>query len=170
MTQFTPNDQFRQLPSGFSGIFGLGGPRQWPYQPRPQQPPQIQDPYGIKPMGEQITGFGETLGGYGEQLGGFESTLGGFGEQMGGYGEQLGGFESALGGIGEQMGGFGNQFNQLNEKLSSMEQGIASLTEKFGATQQQNRPQQNYNPYASLFGGGMFSPFGGLGGLFGRYR
>ena len=174
MTQFTPNDQFRQLPSGLSGIFGLGGgPRGDLWPPRPRVPhiqqPFNQDPYGIKPMGEQITGFGETFGGYGEQLGGFESTLGGFGEQMGGYGEQLGGFESALGGIGEQMGGFGNQFNKLNEKLSSMEQGIASLTEKFGTTQQQNQPQQNYNPYASLFGGGMFSPFGGLGGLFGRY-
>ena len=164
MTQFNPNErrQFNPHQTGLGGIFGLGGGPRW------QQP--IQSPqHGFNQFGEQLTGFGETLGGYGEQLGGFESTLGGFGEQMGGYGEQLGGFESALGGIGEQMGGFGNQFNKLNEKLSSMEQGIASLTEKFGATQQ-NKPQQNYNPYASLFGGGMFSPFGGLGGLFGRYR
>ena len=71
MTQFTPNDQFRQLPSGLSGIFGLGGgPRGDLWPPRPRVPhiqqPFNQDPYGIKPMGEQITGFGETFGGYGE--------------------------------------------------------------------------------------------------------
>ena len=166
MTQYDQNDLKRRQLS-LSGIFGLGGggpkqftPRGW--HPQIQQPVN-QDPWGIKPMGEQITGFGETLGGYGEQLGGFESTLGG-------YGEKLGGFESSLGGFGQQMSGFGEQMGTINEKLSSMQEGIASLTEQFGTMQQQNKPQQNFNPYASLFGGGMFSPYGGLGGLFGRYR
>ena len=172
MTQYDPNDLKRRQLS-LSGIFGLGGdgyqsilggPKQFPprgWHPQIQQPVN-QDPWGIKPMGEQITGFGETLGGYGEQLGGFESTLGG-------YGEQLGGFESSLGGFGQQMTGFGEQMGTINEKLSSMQEGIASLTEQFGTMQEQNRPQQNFNPYASLFGGGMFSPYGGLGGLFRRY-
>jgi len=95
MTQYDQNDFNRrkfslgQLGSGLgAGILGLGGyqggqgggPReQWPYQQPPRgwhpqiQQPVNQDPWGIKPMGEQITGFGETLGGYGEQIGGFES-------------------------------------------------------------------------------------------------
>ena len=177
MTQYQPDDQYRQrvkFGGGLSSIFDtLGGPRggQWPYQPRPQQPQILnQDPWGIKPMGEQITGFGETLGGYGEQIGGFESTLGGYGEKLGGFESSLGGFGQQMTGFGEQMGGFGEQMGTINEKLSSMQEGIASLTEQFGTMQEQNRPQQNFNPYASLFGGGMFSPYGGLGGLFGRYR
>ena len=184
MTQYTPDDLNRQrvqFGAGLGSIFDtLGGPRfgqgpgrpgQWPYQPRPQQPQILnQDPWGIKPMGEQITGFGETLGGYGEQIGGFESTLGGYGEKLGGFESSLGGFGQQMSGFGEQMGGFGEQMGTINEKLSSMQEGIASLTEQFGTMQQQNRPQQNFNPYASLFGGGMFSPFGGgLGMLMRRY-
>ena len=175
MTQYDQNDlNRRKLSLGQlgDGIFGLGGPKQFPprgWHPQIQQPVN-QDPWGIKPMGEQITGFGETLGGYGEQLGGFESTLGGYGEKLGGFESSLGGFGQQMSGFGEQMGGFGEQMGTINEKLSSMQEGIASLTEQFGTMQQQNKPQQNFNPYASLFGGGMFSPYGGLGGLFGRYR
>ncbi len=182
MTQFQPDEQFRRVQAGFNpqstglgGISGLlggpkgfsGGPRfggQWPYQPRPQQPPQIQnqDPWGIKPMGEQITGFGETLGGYGEQLGGFEETLGGLGEQMGGYGERLGGFESTLGGLGEQMGGFGEQFSSISDRLGKIEEGIAGLNKS--SPMQQQPPRSFYggfNPY-SMFGG-LSSLFGGRG-------
>ena len=179
MTQYDQNDFNRrkfslgQLGSGLgAGILGLGGYQQPPrgWHPQIQQPINQQDPWGIKPMGEQITGFGETLGGYGEQIGGFESTLGGYGEKLGGFESSLGGFGQQMTGFGEQMGGFGEQMGTINEKLSSMQEGIASLTEQFGTMQQQNQPQQNFNPYASLFGGGMFSPYGGLGGLFGRYR
>ena len=182
MTQFQPDEQFsrQRVPfnpqsTGLGGLFGLlggpkgfsGGPRfggQWPYQPRPQQPPQIlnQDPWGIKPMGEQITGFGETLGGYGEQLGGFEETLGGLGEQMGGYGERLGGFESTLGGLGEQMGGFGEQFSSISDRLGKIEEGIAGLNKS--SPMQQQPPRSFYggfNPY-SMFGG-LSSLFGGRG-------
>ena len=189
MTQYQPDDLNRQRvqfgglglasfmggPRGGQGdqIYEQGGPRfgfGGPRQPPPHWQILNQDPYGIKPMGEQITGFGETLGGYGEQIGGFESTLGGYGEKLGGFESSLGGFGQQMSGSGEQMGGFGEQMGTINEKLSSMQEGIASLTEQFGTMQQQNRPQQNFNPYASLFGGGMFSPYGGLGGLFGRYR
>jgi hypothetical protein len=176
----TPNDQFRQRvqfdPSnpqstGLGGIFGLlGGPKfgqgdLWPPRPQhPLQPPFYQDPWGIKPMGEQITGLEETLGGYGEQMGGF-------GETLGGYGEQLGGFEEQLGGFGQQMGGFGSQFKNINNKLTSLEKGIAGLTEKFGTNQQQqNVYQQPMMPsFGNLFSGG-FNPYfyGGLGMLMGR--
>ena len=143
---------------GLGSLFGQGGPRGgW----HPQHPikPQIQDPWGIKPMGEQITGFGETLGGFGE-------TLGGYGEQIGGFGEQLGGYEDVLGGYGEQIGGFGNQFENINNKLTSMEEGITSLSEKIGTTQGNTQPQGAPN-----FGYGFnaYSPwmFGGFGR--GRY-
>ena len=179
--QFDPNErrQFNPLiqsvGAGISGLGGLAGfmggpkftqfpsqgpPRGWPYQ----QPPQIQnqDPWGIKPMGEQITGFGETLGGYGEQLGGFEETLGGLGEQMGGYGERLGGFESTLGGLGEQMGGFGEQFSSISDRLGKIEEGIAGLNKS--SPMQQQPPRSFYggfNPY-SMFGG-LSSLFGGRG-------
>ena len=147
---------------GLGSLFGQGGPRGGPRQWPIQFPPQIvnQDPYGIKPMGEQITGFGETLGGFGE-------TLGGYGEQIGGFGEQLGGYEDALGGYGqdissfkETMGGFGSQFENINNKLTSMEEGIASLSEKVGTTQGNTQPQGRpnfgygfnaYNPW--MFGG-----------------
>jgi len=200
MTQYQPDDQYRQrvkFAGGLGSIFdtlggprgggqgdqlyGQGGPRfgfggpgrpgQWPYQPRPQQPPQIQnqDPWGIKPMGEQITGFGETLGGYGEQLGGFEETLGGLGEQMGGYGERLGGFESTLGGLGEQMGGFGEQFSSISDRLGKIEEGIAGLNKS--SPMQQQPPRSFYggfNPY-SMFGG-LSSLFGGYGRGGGRGR
>ena len=180
--QFNPNER-RQLPlnpliqsvgagiTGLGALFGQGGPRQFP--PRgwhPQQPPQIlnQDPWGIKPMGEQITGFGETLGGYGEQLGGFEETLGGLGEQMGGYGERLGGFESTLGGLGEQMGGFGEQFSSISDRLGKIEEGIAGLNKSSPMQQQPSRSfYGGFNPY-SMFGG-LSSLFGGYGRGRGRY-
>jgi hypothetical protein len=153
---FSPLNAYGQ--GGLGSLFGQGGPRGgW----HPQHPikPQIQDPWGIKPMGEQITGFGETLGGFGE-------TLGGYGEQIGGFGEQLGGYEDVLGGYGEQIGGFGNQFENINNKLTSMEEGIASLSEKIGTTQGNTQPQGAPN-----FGYGFnaYSPwmFGGFGR--GRY-
>jgi hypothetical protein len=194
MTQYTPDDQYRQrvqagqnplsnsLGAGIFGLggiknfsggprFGFGGPRQpRPYQPPYQQPPQIlnQDPWGIKGMGEQVTGFGETLGGYGETLGGFEETLGGLGEQMGGYGERLGGFESTLGGLGEQMGGFGKQFGNISDRLGKIEEGIAGLNKS--SPMQQQPPRSFYggfNPY-SMFGG-LSSLFGGYGRGRGRY-
>ena len=77
MTQYDPNErrQFNPLIqsvgagiTGLGGLFGQGGPQGGPQGGWPPRPKQIlnQDPWGIKPMGEQITGFGETLGGYGE--------------------------------------------------------------------------------------------------------
>ena len=168
--QFDPNERRTMSPylnAGITALGGLGtlvqgGPRGNLWPPRWQQPPQIQDPWGIKPMGEQITGFGETLGGYGEQLGGFEETLGGLGEQMGGYGERLGGFESTLGGLGEQMGGFGEQFSSISDRLGKIEEGIAGLNKS--SPMQQQPPRSFYggfNPY-SMFGG-LSSLFGGRG-------
>jgi len=174
----TPNDQFQQrlqfAPSnpqstGLGGIFGLlGGPRGGqPFTGNPMAPPPnpIQSPqHGFNQFGEQLTGFGEQLGGYEEQMGGF-------GETLGGYGEQLGGFEEQLGGFGQQMGGFGSQFKNINNKLTSLEKGIAGLTEKFGTNQQQqNVYQQPMMPsFGNLFSGG-FNPYfyGGLGMLMGR--
>jgi len=142
---------------GLDGLFGQGGPRGG-WHPRPKQILN-QDPWGIKPMGEQITGFGETLGGFGE-------TLGGYGEQIGGFGEQLGGYQDVLGGYGEQIGGFGNQFENINNKLTAVEEGIASLSDKIGTTQGNTQPQGTPN-----FGYGFnaYTPwmFGGFGR--GRY-
>jgi len=171
MTQYDPNDLKRRQLS-LSGIFGLaGGPRQpqYPYQqpPRgwhPQQPPiqQQLDPWGIKGMGEQITGFEEQLGGYGETLGGYGEQIGGFGEQLGGLGERMGGFESTLGGLGEQMGGFGEQFSSISDRLGKIEEGIAGLNKS--SPMQQQPPRSFYggfNPY-SMFGG-LSSLFGGRG-------
>ena len=186
--QFDPNErrQFNPLTqsvgagiSGLGGISSLLGPKfgqgdLWPPRPRPRpqfphiQQPFNQDPWGIKPMGEQITGFGETLGGYGEQLGGFEETLGGLGEQMGGYGERLGGFESTLGGLGEQMGGFGEELSSISDGLGKIEEGIAGLNKS--SPMQQGPPRSAYggfNPY-SMFGG-LSSLFGGYGRGRGRY-
>jgi hypothetical protein len=173
--QFDPNERREFNPliqSVGAGITGLGGltmgPRKWPqrgWHPQIQQPLN-QDPWGIKPMGEQITGFGETLGGYGEQLGGFEETLGGLGEQMGGYGERMSGFESTLGGLGEQMGGFGEQFGNISDRLGKIEEGIAGLNKSSPMQQQQPPPfYGGFNPY-SMFGG-LNSLFGGYGR--GRY-
>ena len=150
--QFNPNErrQFNPLIqsvgagiTGLGGLFGQGGPKQFP--PRgwqPQQPPQIQnqDPWGIKPMGEQITGFGETLGGYGEQLGGFEETLGG---------------------LGEQMGGFGEQFSSISDRLGKIEEGIAGLNK--------SSPMQQQPPHSFYGGFNPYSMFGGLSSLFGGY-
>jgi len=179
MTQYDPNERRQLNPliqsvgAGISGLGGLagfmGGPKfsQYPGRPRPRpyhpfQQPVNQDPWGIKPMGEQITGFGETLGGYGEQLGGFEETLGGLGEQMGGYGERLSGFESTLGGLGEKMGGFGEQFGNISDRLGKIEEGIAGLNKTSPVQQQQPRSfYGGYNPY---------SMFGGLSSLFGFGR
>ena len=100
---------------------------------------QLTDPWGVQGMGEQITGFGETLGGYKEQ--------------MGGFGEQLGGF-------GEQLGGFRDEFSNINNRLQSMEKGIASLTDKFGVQQQ---PQNPFQGLSSMFfgGGGYGNPYSG---------
>ena len=143
---------------GLSTLFGQGGPRGgW----HPQHPikPQIQDPWGIKPMGEQITGFGETLGGFGEQIGGFGEQLGGYEDVLGGYGQDISSFK-------ETMGGFGNQFENINNKLTAVEEGIASLSDKIGTTQGNTQPQGRPN-----FGYGFnaYSPwmFGGFGR--GRY-
>ena len=145
------------------------GPGPRPYlPPRLQQPPQ-QNPYGalfglsglsnIMNIPGQMTGFGETLGG--------------FGEQMTGFGEQMGGYQDALGGFNEQIGGFGKQFETVNNKLDSMEKGIAGLDQQLQTQQQQQQvqqpqQQQYQNPFSSPFGFGGFGGFGGLGSLFGR--
>jgi len=138
---------------GLGGLFGQGG-----WLPRPKQILN-QDPWGIKPMGEQITGFGETLGGFGEQIGGFGEQLGGYEDVLGGYGQDISSFK-------ETMGGFGNQFENINNKLTSMEEGIASLSDKIGTTQGNTQPPGRPN-----FGYGFnaYSPwmFGGFGR--GRY-
>ena len=134
----------------------------WPTIQQPQGPPR-QDIFGIRGMGEQIGGFGEQLGGFGEQMGGFGETLGGYQDLLGGYGEQLGGF-------GEQLGGFKDEFSGINDKLQNLEQGISSLTDKFGTQQQQQSPyQQNFgmNPFGSI---NPYTPFfGGLGMFMRRY-
>jgi hypothetical protein len=167
MTQYDPNDLKRRQLS-LSGIFGLaGGPRQpqYPYQQPPRgwhpQIQQPQDPWGIKGMGEQITGFEEQLGGYGETLGGYGEQIGGFGEQLGGLGERMGGFESTLGGLGEKMGGFGEQFSSISDRLSKIEEGIAGLNKP--SPMQQPRPPG----HTSSYGFNPYSMLGGLGGLFG---
>ena len=152
--QKPPQDgQIRQPPpqGGWNIQDILGGPRgQLP--PKWQQPQG--DPYGYQGFGEQIGGFGETLGGYGEQLGGLGEQIGGYKEQMGGFGEQLGGF-------GEQLGGFKDEFSNINNRLQSMEQGITSLTDKFGVQQQQ--PQNPFQGLSSMFfgGGGYGNPYSG---------
>ena len=146
---------------GLGTLFGQGGPRQHPIRPRIphyQQPPN-QDPWGIKPMGEQITGFGETLGGFGEQMTGFGEQLGGYQDALGGYGQDISSFK-------ETVGGFGNQFENINNKLTAVEEGISSLSDKIGTTQGNTQPQGTPN-----FGYGFnaYSPwmFGGFGR--GRY-
>ena len=179
MTQYDPNE--RRMMNPFlnalgSGITGLGGrpgmtgnwgdPKQPQLPPRgwhPQQPPiqQQLDPWGIKGMGEQITGFEEQLGGYGETLGGYGEQIGGFGEQLGGLGERMGGFESTLGGLGEKMGGFGDQFSNISDRLGKIEEGIAGLNK-------QSPIQQAQPPgHTSSYGFNPYSMLGGLGGLFG---
>jgi hypothetical protein len=122
---------------------------------------------GLKPR-PPWAGFGETLGGFGEQLGGYEEQLGGFGEQLGGYKDLLSGFGDKFGSFGEKLGGFKDEFSGINDKLQGLEQGIASLTDKFGAQQQQQRPQQNYmNPFGFI---NPYTPFfGGLGTFLRRY-
>ena len=147
------------LPLGLAGLLTQGGPKQWPTISDLQQPQAPQDPWGVRGMGEQITGFGETLGGYGEQLGGF-------GEQLGGYKDLLSGFGEKFGSFGERLGGFKDEFININDKLQGLEQGIASLTDKFGTQQQ---PQQNFgmNPFGSI---NPYTPFfGGLGMFMRRY-
>jgi archaellum component FlaC len=147
---------------------------QQPPQQNPwQQPPRQQNPWGgimglgtmanIAQIPGQMTGFGEQLGGFGEQMGGFGETLGGYQDLLGGYGEQLGGF-------GEKLGGFKDEFSGINDKLQNLEQGISSLTDKFGTQQQQQSPyQQNFgmNPFGSF---NSYNPyFGGLGAFMRRY-
>ena len=154
-------------------------PQQNPWQPTQQpqptqnpwqQPPRQQNPLGmglgalanIHNIPGQMTGFGEQLGGFGEQMGGFGETLGGYQDLLGGYGEQLGGF-------GEQLGGFKDEFSGINDKLQNLEQGISSLTDKFGTQQQQSPYQQNFgmNPFGSF---NSYNPyFGGLGMFMRRY-
>jgi hypothetical protein len=163
MTQYDPNDlKRRQLTLSQLGLGGYQGgqhtqggqiavqdgwqgdrARQKPplggWPPRifqPQHP--IKDPFGLQGFGEQVTGFGETLGGYGEQ--------------MGGFGEQLGGF-------GEQLGGFRDEFSNINNRLQSMEQGIASLTDKLGVQQQPQNPFQGLS--SMFFSGGYGNPYMG---------
>ena len=118
----------------------LGGPRGQPFTGNPMEPPPnpIQSPqHGFNQFGEQLTGFGETLGGYKEQ--------------MGGFGEQLGGF-------GEQLGGFKGQFENIDSRLQNMEQGITSLTDKFGVQQQPQNPFQMYGGY-NPYGGGRYGGY-----------
>ena len=150
-------------------------PQQNPWQQPPQQNPWQQQPQqnplgmglgamaNIQQMTGQMTGFGEQMGGFGEQMGGFGETLGGYKDLLGGYGEQLGGF-------GEQLGGFKDEFSGINDKLQNLEQGISSLTDKFGTQQQQQSPyRQNFgmNPFGSI---NPYTPFfGGLGMFMRRY-
>ena len=98
----------------------------------------------------QFEKFGEKLGGFGETLGGYSGQFEKFGEQLGGLGEQMTGYQDALGSFNEQIGGMGKQFETVNNKLDSLEKGIASL-------QQVQPQQQSYNPYASMMG--MFNPY-----------
>ena len=155
MTQYDPNDlKRRQLALSQLGLGGYqggqnpqdgqirmqmpqGGWGQTSLDPMYPRPPK--DIFGLQGFGEQVTGFGETLGGYGEQ--------------MGGFGEQLGGF-------GEQLGGFRDEFSNINNRLQSMEKGIASLTDKFGVQQQ---PQNPFQGLSSMFfgGGGYGNPYSG---------
>ena len=158
MTQFNPNER-RQFPyqTGLGGIFGLGGgpkglwpPRGGTLMPHIQPQPINQDPWGIKPMGEQITGFEEQLGGYGEQLGGFEEQLGGYGEQLSGLGDRF----------GQQLSGLGDRFGGVNDKLSKIEEGIGSLLQNRGSGRGMNmQPNYGYSPYNML-----------LNSFFGGYR
>ena len=132
-------------------------PTQNPSTQNPWQQPPQQNPLGmglgalanIQQMTGQMTGFGEQMGGFGETLGGYKDLLGGYGEQLGGFGEQLGGFK--------------DEFSGINDKLQNLEQGISSLTDKFGTQQQQSPYQQNFgmNPFGSF---NSYNPyFGGLG-------
>ena len=138
-----------------------GGPRQLPYEwdfgPQgggPQQPTQqpTQNPW--------MSGIG--LGGM-ANIAQIPGQMTGFGEQIGGFGEQMGGF-------GEQLGGYKDEFSGINDKLQNLEQGISSLTDKFGTQQQQQSPyQQNFgmNPFGSI---NPYTPFfGGLGAFMRRY-
>ena len=157
-----------------------GTPQQPPQQNPWQQPPR-QQPTGAQPtagiqsglplgvmanisqMPGRMTEFGETIGGFGEQMGGFGETLGGYKDLLSGFGEKFGGF-------GEQLGGFKDEFSGINDKLQNLEQGISSLTDKFGTQQQQQSPyQQNFgmNPFGSI---NPYTPFfGGLGAFMRRY-
>ena len=139
--------------------------------PRPYFPPQPQQPHIQQPFfgGIGLGGIANIMNIPG-QMTGFGETLGGFGEQMTGFGEQMGGYQDALGGFNEQIGGFGKQFETVNNKLDSMEKGIAGLDQQLQTQQQQQQvqqpqQQQYQNPFSSPFG---FSGFGGLGSLFGR--
>ena len=78
------------------------------------------------------------------------------------------GYQDALGSFNEQMGGMGKQFETVNNKLDSMEKGIAGLDQQLQAQQQIQLPQQIQQPQQRPFN--PFSPFGfgGLGSLFGR--
>jgi hypothetical protein len=150
----------RQPPRGIQDILGGGGPKGlWPkgLWPRPQQAPWEE-------FGEQLGGYEETLGGYGEQLGGYEEQLGGFGETLGGYGEQIGGFGEQMSGVEEAMGGFSGQFDNLNNKLDSMEKGIASLSDQLQPKQPQFGGYGGYGGYGGGYGG-----YGGGFGYRGRY-
>ena len=159
MTQFNPKERipFNPNQTGLGGIFGLGGgpkglwpPRGGTLMPHIQPQPINQDPWGIKPMGEQITGFEEQLGGYGEQLGGFEEQLGGYGEQLSGLGDRF----------GQQLSGLGDRFGGVNDKLSKIEEGIGSLLQNRGSGRGMNmQPNYGYSPYNML-----------LNSFFGGYR
>ena len=158
-------------PGGWQPIQQPQPPKPQPPQQNPWQQPPQQNPWmgmglgaikNIHDIPGQMTGFGEQLGGFGEQMGGFGETLGGYQDLLGGYGEQLGGF-------GEQLGGFKDEFSGINDKLQNLEQGISSLTDKFGTQQQQSPYQQNFgmNPFGSI---NSYTPFfGGLGAFMRRY-
>ena len=143
MTQFNPKERipFNPNQTGLGGIFGLGGgpkglwpPRGGTLMPHIQPQPINQDPWGIKPMGEQITGFEEQLGGYGEQLSGLGDRF------------------------GQQLSGLGDRFGGVNDKLSKIEEGIGSLLQNRGSGRGMNmQPNYGYSPYNmllnSFFGG-----------------
>ena len=139
--------------TNLKGGYGRGGPQ----RPLPSQPPQ-QNPWQQPPRQQNPLGMGLGAMANIQQMTG---QMTGFGEQMGGFGEQMGGF-------GEQLGGYKDEFININDKLQGLEQGISSLTDKFG-TQQQQQPQQNFgmNPFGSF---NSYNPyFGGLGAFMRPY-
>ena len=170
---FNPNDPsvFRRLDGPGPNIGGNPNPLGQPLgtgnlagilQLPPQRPhfgnfiglphggPYLQQPMPQPDYSGQFEKFGEKLGGFGETLGGYSGQFEKFGEQLGGLGELMTGYQDALGSFNEQIGGMGKQFEAVNNKLDSLEKGIASL-------QQVQPQQQSYNPYASMMG--MFNPY-----------
>jgi hypothetical protein len=144
--QILPDQGGRRMPMPPEGGF----PGLWP----PRGGPKIKDPF--QGFQDQLTGFGETLGGLGEQFTGFGDTIGGYNEQITDFGSQLGGLEKHFGGI--------------NDRLSKIEEGIATLVPKEQAQaapqevgQQQMQQHAMMNPYMMNPYMGLMSLFGGMG-------